>query len=117
MLFEREMFGVVCIAGQFYIRALLMTPPDNKLVEDVHAYLRDLSRKGRGNMSSAMARTAAAIHSKRIEAREIPHLTVSHDYFIDNFLEMRNATVGSLFNSRRYKLPEAFPEVPWDLSL
>ena len=41
MLFEKSNWDPLCIAGQRYVRALLMGPPDNKILEDVHNYLRD----------------------------------------------------------------------------
>jgi len=106
MLFERDGWKVGSIAGQNYIRALQMLLPDNKLVEDVHAYLRDLSREARSNVSSPLARTAAAIHSQRLESRGIKHNKVTQEEFRANFGTNRKRKFGQMFNPRLYQLPQ-----------
>jgi len=113
LLFERDGFRLNSVAGQRYLRAILLVPPDNKLLEDIHAYLRDLARHGRATMSSPLSRSAAACNSGRLEARWIPHATVTHDEFVDKFrsVEMRNKKLGAIFNSRRYALPEAVSNI------
>ena len=85
LLFERDGWTVFSNAAQRYLRALLYTPWDNKMLEDVHNYLRDLYRQGRANLNSPMSRSNAAIHSKRIEERSITTVHPDRQYFRMHF--------------------------------
>ena len=81
MLFEKDGWTVVSNAAQRYLRAFLFLPPDSKILEDTHNYLRDLARQGRSNMNSPQARSTAAIRSGRIEERGIVHKMPDRTYF------------------------------------
>jgi len=116
MLFERDGWKANSRAGTNYIKALLMLPPDNKLIEDMHAYLRDLARLSRRNVSSPMARMSAAMHSGRLEERGITHHKVTHDDFIEEYKadDIRGKKIGRLFHSRNFELPDEIGDILGD---
>ena len=111
LLFERDGWTVFSNAAQRYLRALLYTPWDNKMLEDVHNYLRDLYRQGRANLNSPMSRSNAAIHSKRIEERSITTVHPDRQYFRMHFREMRSQRIRHMFNPRSFKLPKATAKI------
>ena len=106
MLFERDKWDRNSIPGNRYLRAMLLVPPDNKLLEDIHNYLRDLSRLGRADLNSTQARSAAAMHSKRIEDRGIMTHKPDRGYWRGTFASVRGTKIKSRFNPRNHELPE-----------
>ena len=87
MLFEKDGWTTVSNAAQRYLRAFLFLPPDSKILEDTHNYLRDLARQGRSNMNSPQARATAAFNSGRIEERGIVHKKPDRTYFRGHYRE------------------------------
>ena len=84
-----------------------MIPPDNKLVEDCHTYLRDLARHMRANVSSLSSRASAAVNSGRLEVRGIEHEPITHDEFISKYgaPAYKKRKLGNTFMSKQFQLP------------
>ena len=119
MLFDRDCNRSRSRAGKRMLRALLYSPPDNKLVEDIHNYLRDLGRKNRNYIASRIARMSAAIHAGRIEARGLVHKRVIKSMFKAQFNQKRfTGKCRHLFQSNTCKLPaymsKIMAEKTWD---
>ena len=111
MLFERDGWVVFSNAAQRYLRALLHTPWDNKMLEDVHNYLRDLYRAGRANLNSPQSRSNAAMSSKRIEERDINTVHPDRQYFRAHFQEMKQMPIRPMFNPRNFQLPKPVAKI------
>ena len=106
MLFERDNFDPNSAAGRRWFKGQTYAPPDNKLVEDMHNYLRDLARKNRNYMCSRIARMCAAIASGRIEARRMVHKRVTKTQFKAQFNQARvTRRCKKLFQSENFRLP------------
>ena len=105
MLFERDGWRVTSVAGQRYAKAILFTPPDNVLIENIHNYLRDLKRSGRSDLSSNISRTSASVHSDRLQERGIRTHMVDREYFRTMYHEVKNKKITHMFNPRNHDLP------------
>ena len=113
LLFERDNLSKGSVAGQRYLRALLLVFADNKLVEDIHAYLRDLIRQGRSNLAGPVSRASAAIHSGRLEERGITHAVVTAEQFRAEFgRQTRGKKIAPMFNSRKFEMTEVHKSCP-----
>ena len=96
-------------AGCHLLCGHLLTPPDNKLVEDVHQPIR-LHSKGNVNRKQKSSRIQDIVaNSSVLETRGVRNAgAVSRDKFLSEFTTTKTKPVSGMFKSRRHKLPEAW---------
>jgi len=64
-----------------YLRGLLETFPDNKHIEDMHEYLREMKRMNKNNVIGRMSRYRQVVLSGRLESRGIQTSGISKEEF------------------------------------
>ncbi len=114
--FERARWQRESPAAQRWLRALLQTFADNKIVEDVHNVLR---ADAKANANTRMTRQHIqdlVVHSDVLESRSIAHATVPKADFVANFrraLPRSGTTKSQAWRSRpqRHRLPEAWSTI------
>ena len=108
LVFESDNYSPsACILGQRMIRAMLLVLPDSRLIEEVNCYLRDLERRNKSNVTSAVAKMTAVMHSKKLESRGVPHNKTTQEEFMALFRskDMRQAVKPRCLPSK-HALPE-----------
>ncbi len=104
MLFERHGFDANCHEGQKYLRALLQSFTDSRLVEEHHQVLRDLERASRHNVTGKLARMQSCRRGAILEGRGIPTVKVTKEQFVSSFF--RKPTISKkTWLSHGHKLP------------
>ena len=112
MLFERSGWKSNDPSGNSYLNALLVKPPNNKIVEDIHLYIKELSRNNRSMKTSKRSRWGAAIQSGRLEHRGIPHAKVTQNFFRAHFGAPRFKKMPKdFFMAKKTKLPKHFSRI------
>jgi hypothetical protein len=71
LVFERGQFNPLYEPFQRLLRSILEALPDSRIVEQLHQWLRDLSRKSKADVSSCIARMNACITSEALKPRGI----------------------------------------------
>ena len=64
LVFERGQFNPLYEPFQRLLRSILEALPDSRIVEQLHQWLRDLSRKRKHDVSSCIARMNACVMSE-----------------------------------------------------
>ena len=91
VLFERDDFSAKSQPGQRWIRGLLLGLPDNKLVEDIHGYLRNEANANRNTKLNIPTIQDVVQTCGALESRGIPHpQAVTREVCMANF---RSASV------------------------
>jgi hypothetical protein len=79
LVFERGQFNPLYEPFQRLLRCILEALPDSRVVEQLHQWLRDLSRKSKADVSSCITCMSACIMSEVLTSRGIEAVSVSRD--------------------------------------
>jgi hypothetical protein len=109
MVFERGAWNPDYKPGQELMRALLQKLPDSRVTEEVHAFLRELQRESKDNVSTRMARMQACRASGVLEKRGFKAVDASRADFVAKYRQGRQK---HNFNSQSHKLTQ-----PWSAIL
>ena len=72
--FERDQWNVRSLAGRKFLKGLMQTLPDNKMVEDVHLVIRNDARANANTKQVCSHLQDLVTNSKVLEKRGIRHL-------------------------------------------
>lgn len=107
--FERDRWAVGSVCGQKWLRGLLMRLPDNKIVEDIHAAIRNASRSNPNRKLTVLNMQELIAHSKVLESRDVRHSTaVCRDTFKAQLGSTRVRRLGWRSNASSHKMPASW---------
>ena len=81
LVFERGNFNPLYDPFQRLLRTVLETLPDSRIIEQLHHWLRDLSRKSKSDCSSVCSRMNACQTSNVLRTRGIETVSITREEF------------------------------------
>ena len=112
MFYERDGWSPDSRAGTRYLRGLLYTLPDNKLVEDIHNAVRRDSRANPNPRQRIASVQDLLIHSGALETRDIRHpCALTREFFCARFRHLKRKYTRSVHYSWKHRMSARWSKI------
>lgn len=110
--FERDQWNVRSLAGRKFLKGLMQTLPDNKIVEDVHQVIR-LEARANGNTKQICSQLQDLVtNSKVLEKRGIRHLaSVTREQFVRQYKKTKADKTNKRYYCGKHKMHQQWMSI------